>query len=141
MEDHTSRLVEHAPAALPGKHSEVCIFQIEGTQQLIEPAKLQKLPAVECTGTATGVEAGVQIPDCLVFAMANSQLPAGPPCLGKTSLFPLLVRVIEKDLARNSEYGLIPKTIEQRLEKIGRDAHVAVQQNNDVVACLPKARV
>src|ERR1700675_3182924 len=60
---NTTRLVEHLPSALPRQIADIGVFQIKGTQQLIEAAKFQEFPAIESTRTSAAVEAWISVGD------------------------------------------------------------------------------
>src|SRR5690349_8455867 len=61
-----ARLIQHLPPALPGHVAEVGVFEIEGLEDAVEAAQLEKLRAIEGAATATAVEAGEEIVDCRV---------------------------------------------------------------------------
>src|ERR1035441_7341278 len=69
--DDAGWLIEHLPAALPREEAEIGVFQIEGREQLVEPAQLEKLPPVERARPAAPVEAREEAVDLRVFAMAH----------------------------------------------------------------------
>ncbi len=131
--DGAARLVQHLPAALPGKIAEVRVFQIERMEQRIEAAQLEKLPAVEGAGPAAAVETGEEIVDGGVDAMPHAQAAILPPALGETGLLADFVRVREEDLAGDGEDLGIAEAFEQRSEKAGGHAHVVVEQHHDAV--------
>ena len=62
-------------------------------------------------------------------------------CLRQPCLFAILSRVGEENLAGHSENIRFRKSLQQRREKIGRNPHVAIQQDNNVVACFAKAPI
>src|SRR5687767_13195801 len=70
---HAPRLIVHLPAALPGKISEVGVFQIKRLEQRVEAAKLKELVPVESARTAAAVEAGIQAVDRRIVAMAHAK--------------------------------------------------------------------
>src|ERR1019366_5028175 len=131
--DRAARLVQHLPAALPGKIAEVRIFQIERMEQRIEAAQLEKLPAVEGAGPAAAIETGEEIVDGGVDAMPHAQAAVLPPALGQTGLLANFVRVGEENLAGDREDQGIAEAFEQWSEKAGVHAHVAVEQHHDFV--------
>ena len=70
---------------------------------------------------------------CVVDAVADAQAAVLPPALGEAGLFAELGRVAEEDLAGDGEDFGVVEALQQRRQKIGRHAHVAVQQHDDVV--------
>src|SRR3954465_8928242 len=76
VKDDALRLIQHLPAAFPREHSEVCIFQVEGTKQVIESAQLEELPAVERAGTAARIEARVSVGNRIIDPMPHAQCSA-----------------------------------------------------------------
>ena len=89
--------------------------------------------AVEGAGAAAAVEAGKQIADRGVDAVAHAQAAVLPPALRQAGLFAHLGRVAEEDLAGDRENFGIAEAFEQRRQEIRRHPHVAVQQHHDVV--------
>ena len=54
------RLIQHFPAALPRKITEIGVFQVEGPQELVEAAELEELAAIESAGSAAAIETRVR---------------------------------------------------------------------------------
>ena len=133
VEYHAARLVEHLPAALPCHVAEVGVFQVEGLQQAVESAELEELRAVEGATSAAAVEAGKQVVDRVVDAVTHAQAAVLPPALREAGLFAELGRVGEEDLAGDGEDLGIAEAFQQRRQKIRSHAHVAVQQDDDLV--------
>src|SRR5690348_12338308 len=133
VEYHAARLVVDLPAALPRYETQVRVLQVEGFQQRVEAAEFEELGAVESAAPAAAVEAGIEIVDCPVDAVAYAQAAILPPALREARLFADLGRVGEEDLAGNGEDFGIAEAFEQRRKKIGSHSHVAVQQDYDVV--------
>ena len=139
--NHAARLIQHLPSALPSHETEVGVFQIERLQQRIEAAQLEKFLAIECARAAAAIEAGEEIGHRIVDAMTHAQAAVFPPALREPTLFAQLRRIAEEDLAGDGEDIGIAKPFEQRRQKIGRDAHVAVEQNDDGVRRGLEARI
>ena len=59
--------------------------------------------------------------------MAHAQTAILPPSLGQTGFFAALSRVAEEDLAGNRKDPFIGEAIEQRLEEIRLDPHIAIE--------------
>ena len=66
--------------------AEVCVFEIEGCQKLVETAQLEKLAAIERAGAAAAVEARVEVVDGRVLAMPHAQRSGLPPALREACL-------------------------------------------------------
>ena len=96
-------LVENFPAALPGHEAEVGVFQIEGREQFVEAAELQKFAAVERAGSAAAVEAREERVDGAVFAMADAQHAILPPAFGEAGFFAAFGWIAEENLAGDGE--------------------------------------
>ncbi len=96
---HAARLVEHLPSALPRHVAEIGIFQIEGFQQRIEAAQLEKLVAVERARSAASVETGEEIGYAGVDAVAHAQAAIFPPALRQASLLAQPGGIAEENLA------------------------------------------
>ena len=92
-------LIEHLPAALPRHVPKVRVFEIERREQLIEPAKLEKLSLIESARATATVEARIEIGDSIVLTMAHLQTAVLPPSLRETGFFSSLIRVAQEDLA------------------------------------------
>src|SRR5581483_9325755 len=101
--DDTLRLVQHLPAALPGEIAEVGILQVKGSEEMIEAAQLEEFTAVECARSTTAIEAGKEILNAVIEAVADAQRAILPPGLGETGLLPLFGGIAEKDLAGDGE--------------------------------------
>ncbi len=101
--DDAARLVQDFPAALPGLVAEVGVFEIEGPEQLVESAELQKLAAIECAGSASAVKARERAVIAGSIAMADAQSAVFPPALREPGFFAQLVRIAEENLARDGE--------------------------------------
>src|SRR5262249_34089227 len=97
--DDAARLIEHFPAALPGHVAEVGVFEVEGFEQAIEATQFEKLDAIEGAASAAAVEAGEEVGDRIVQAMADTQAAILPPALGEAGLFADLGGIAEEDLA------------------------------------------
>ena len=65
--------------------------------------------------------------------MANAQRALLPPAFRQAGFFAKLVGVGEKDLAGDGESFFVAEPVEQRRKKIGLHAHVAIEQNDDIV--------
>ena len=65
--------------------------------------------------------------------MAHAQRAILPPALSQAGFFAALRRVAEEDLAGDGEHRFVGEAGEQRREEIRLDAHVAVQQHDDIV--------
>ena len=66
--------------------------------------------------------------------MAHAQASMLPPSLGETGFFAEFGGVRKKNLAGDGEDFFVGETIEKGAEKIALDAHVAVEQDHDVVS-------
>ncbi len=66
--------------------------------------------------------------------MAHANGSTLPPGFRETGFFADFIGIGEKDLARHGEDGRIGEAREQRREKIGLDAHIAIQEHDDVVS-------
>ena len=137
-----ARLVEHFPAALPGQVAEVGVFQIEGREQLVEAAQLEKLAAIERAGSAAAVEARIEIVDgrdrrdgARAGRRSPTSLASGrflrAACSGS----------LKKIWQETAKTFSSVKAVEQRREEIRLHAHVAVEQHDDVVLRGAKAGV
>ena len=82
---------------------------------------------------AAAVEAGIQIVDCAVDAVAYAQAAILPPALRKAGLLADLGGIAEENLAGDGEDLGIAEALQQRRQEIGSHPHVAVQQHHDVV--------
>ena len=133
VEHHAARLVVHLPAPLPRHETQVRVLQVEGFQQTVEAAEFEELGAVEGAAAAAAVEAGVEIVDCAVDAVAYAQAAVLPPALRKAGLLADLGCIGEENLAGDGEDFGIAEALEQRRQEIGSHPHVAVQQHHDVV--------
>ena len=133
VEHHAARLVQHLPPALPRHVAQVGVFQVEGLQQLVESAELEKLATVEGATSAAAVEAGKEVVDCVVDAMAHAQAAVLPPALRQAGLFADFGRIGEEDLAGYREDFGIAEAFQQRRQEVRSHSHVAVQQHHDVV--------
>ena len=127
------RLIQHLPAALPGGEAQVCIFVVEGPEDLVESAQLQKLPAVKGAGAAAGVRAGERNSNRRINMVTGPKTTPFPPNLGQSCFFATARRVRKKDLAGHGEHQRIRKRLEERKEKICFHPHIIVQQNNNIV--------
>ncbi len=149
MVHHAGGLVEHLPAALPGEESEVGIFEVERSEKRIEAAELEEFPAIECARSATAIEAGEQAVGTLIgtlielgiFAMAYSQPAILPPAMGQAGFFAALRTLPEEDLAGYRKNLIIGESGEKRRGDAGFDAHVVVQEYDDIVLRSSHARV
>src|SRR5262245_61287538 len=65
--------------------------------------------------------------------MSCAQTAIFPPAFGQAGFLPRLVRIREKDLARDGEGVRVAKTGEEWSEEVALNAHVAVEQDDDVV--------
>ena len=136
-----ARLVENLPAALPGDVAEVGVFEIEGREQRVEAAELEKLAPVEGAGAAAAVEARDRDRRSPVVAVAHAQPPSShQPCVRPVSSRSLLgsLKKIWQETAKTFAIG---EAFEQRREEVGRHAHVAVEQHDDVVPGCAEAGV
>src|SRR5689334_12234336 len=127
------RLVENLPATLPRHVSEVGVFQIEGREQLVESAQLQKFMAIERARSAAAVKAGIGLLDRAVDPMPHTERATFPPALGEARLFAQLSGIAEEDLARDGKYSCVLERFEQRLQETRLGTHVAVEEDHDVV--------
>ena len=73
--------------------------------------------------------------------MPDAQRSIFPPGLRQAGLFAQLVWVAEKDLARHGKYGFVGEGLQQWWKKVGFHAHVAVQQDHDVIFRRAKAGI
>ncbi len=103
VEYHAAWLVVDLPAPLPRHETEVRVLQVEGFQQTVEAAEFEEFGAVESAAAAAAVEAGVEIVDCAIDAVANSQAAVLPPALREAGLLADLGCIGEEDLARHGE--------------------------------------
>ncbi len=113
--------------------SEVRVFQIERTKQVIESAKLEKLPAVERAGTAAAIEAWICIRDAVVDPMSDAQCSARPPGLRESGFFTQLRGSLKKIWQETAKTFSSVKPSSSGCRKSGVHPHVAVQQHDDVV--------
>ena len=65
--------------------------------------------------------------------MTNPQAAIGPPALGEASLLPFFRRVGKEDLAGDGKDARVVEAFEQRGQEVRLDAHIGVQQYDDVV--------
>jgi len=65
--------------------------------------------------------------------MGDAQSSVAPPAAGEAGLFAALRLVAEEYLAGDGKDLVVGKAFEQRLEEVRLDAHVAVEENHDVV--------
>src|SRR5580698_6468772 len=77
--DDAGRLIHRFPAAFPGEVAEVGVFEIEGREDFVESAELEKFTSIECAGTTAAIGAGIEIPNLFVGAMANAERTLLPP--------------------------------------------------------------
>src|ERR1039458_9502729 len=98
VEYDAARLIEYLLATLPGHVAEVGVCQVEGFEERIEAAQFEEFGAVEGTASAAAVEAGEEIVDLFVDAMAHAQHAILPPALGEAGFFADLGGVAEEDL-------------------------------------------
>src|SRR5271166_560660 len=139
--DHAGRLVENFPAALPGLVAEIGVFEVKRAEELVEAAELQKFSAIEGAGSAAAVEAREQSGDCGIDSVADAQAAVFPPALRESGFFALLVGIAEKNLAGNGEDFFVGEAGEQWGEEAGFDAHVAIEEDDDVGAGRAEALV
>ena len=132
--DHAARLVEHLPAALPRHVAEVGVFQVEGRQQLVEAAQLQKLCAGRrrtirrrrrSTGTDPSTSASMR---CRTRSAPSCHQPCVRP-VSSRSLSGSLKKIWQE--TANTSGSRKPSSSGAR--KSGVHPHVAVQQHHDVV--------
>ena len=140
--DDAARLIEHLPAALPGQVAEVGVFQIERAR-----AADRSRPARETSRGRTrrsrrrrrsrdrGRRSASSM-RCRTRRPPSSHQPCVRPVSSRR-----LAGIAEKDLAGDGEDFVVGEAVEQRREEIGLDAHVAVQQHDDVVPRGAKAGV
>src|ERR1039457_2658305 len=133
VEYHAAGLVEDLPAALPCHVAEVGVFQVERCQQLVESAKFEELRAVEGATSAAAVEAGEEVVDSIVDSVTHVQAAVLPPALGEAALLAEPVWVAEEDLAGDGEDFAVAEAFQQGRQEIGSHAHVAIQQDDDIV--------
>src|SRR5579864_124876 len=100
---HAGRLVENFPASFPGEIAQVRVFQIKRFEQLVKPAQLQKLLAVERAGAAAAVETGIELTDFGLDAMPYAESSLQPPALRQAGFFARLVGIGKEDLAGDGE--------------------------------------
>lgn len=134
VEDAAGGLVEHLPAAFPGHHAEVGILEIEGLEEFVEAAEGEELAAVEGAGAAAAVEAGEETVDALIDPVADAEAAVFPPGLGEAGLFADLLGIAEEDLAGDGEDFFVGEAGEEGGEEVRFDAHVAVEEDDDIVA-------
>ena len=133
--EHTAGgLIEHLPATFPGHHAEVGIFEIEGLEEFVKAAECEELAAVEGAGAAAAVEAGEEAVDALIDAVADAEAAVFPPRLGEACLFAHLLGIAEENLAGDGEDLFVGEAGEEGGEEVRLDAHVAVEQDDDIVA-------
>src|SRR5579862_6018078 len=99
---------------------------------MIEAAEFKKLAAVEGAGSAAAVEAGEEIGDAVVDAVSDAQRAILPPALREAGLLTLSGGIAEENLAGDGEDGGVGEAIEERLQEAEIDAHVAVEEHDDV---------
>ena len=139
MVDDAGGLIVNLPAALPCQVADVGVFEVEGGEEVVEAAEGEEFVAMEGAGTAAAVEAGEESVDVFVFAMADAEAAIGPPALRETGFFAAFGFVAQEDLTAYGEDGWVgiarigAEAIKEGLKKIGFDAHVAVEQDDDVV--------
>src|SRR4051812_13165838 len=73
VENDATRLIQHLPAAFPGHHPDIGVFEIKRPEKVIESANLEKLAAVKRAGATTCVETRIGIRDRLVNAVPHTQ--------------------------------------------------------------------
>src|SRR5262249_25956826 len=117
------------------------ILEIEGLENAIEAAKLEKLTPVERARSAAPVETRIEIRDRRVLAMPHTQPAVLPPCLSKSGLLARLAGIAEEDLAGYGEHIRIAESFEQWREEIRLDPHIAVEEHDHVVARFAESRV
>src|ERR1700693_4840144 len=121
-----TRLVENFPTALPSFVAEIGVFEIEGSEQLVESAQIEKLTAIERAGSTAAVKARERFSNRGVDAMTHPQAAVLPPALRQSGFFAQLGRIAEENLARDREDSLVGESFEQRSEEIRLDTHVAI---------------
>src|SRR5579871_4007184 len=138
---HAARLIEYLPTALPGAVAQIGVFEVKRPQQLVEAAQLEEFAAVEGAGSAAAVKARIRFRDRGVDAVTHAQAAILPPALREPGFLAQFRRIAEEDLARNREDFFVRERSEKWREKIRLDAHVAIEQHNDVVLRRAKAFV
>ena len=73
--------------------------------------------------------------------MTHPQAAIGPPALGEASLLPFLYRVGEEDLAGDGKDARVVEAFQQGGQEVRLDAHVGVQQDDDIVFGGPEAGI
>ena len=133
--DDAARMVHHLPPLFPSHVSEVCVFQIEGSEQLVKTTELEKFSTVEGARSAAAIEARVRLRYRLVDTVPDAKTAILPPTLRETRFLAQLGWIAEEDLAGDGEHPGVCERFQQRLEEIRLDAHIAIEQDDDVVLC------
>ncbi len=135
------RLIHDLPATFPRQITEIRVFQVKRGEQRIESTQFQKLAPVEGTRSAASVKAGIQLLDRRFDPMPHAKAALLPPALSQPRFFTQLARVGEEDLAGDRKHVFVGESIQQRLQEIAFHAHVAVEQNNHVIARMLKSGI
>src|SRR5262249_39791792 len=106
----------------------------------VESSQLQEFLPVESARTAAAVKARINLAKALV-PMPHPQRSLLPPAFRQAGFLALLFRIGKENLARYRKDVFAREPFEQWWDKVGRAAHVAVQQNDDVVLRRPEPRV
>ena len=139
--DFARRLVENLPATLPGHVAEVGILEIKRPENVIESAEGEEFAAIEGARSAAAVIARIQRFDVWIDDVAEAQMTIVPSGLRQARLFALLGWIAEKNLTGDREHQFIGEAIEQGREELRIDAHVAIEQDDDVILCRLKSGI
>src|SRR5579871_4918405 len=66
--------------------------------------------------------------------MADTEIAPLPPKFGESGFFANLIGIGKENLAGDRKHLCVSEAVEQGLEEIRFDAHVAIEQNDDIVA-------